>query len=79
MMWGKKGIIGEDLAKTSNIRENFSKSSIFFVRKNFVRGAIVPLLISVIKFYLSTELYGNSVQLGGARKGATFFCIYSWR
>lgn len=38
MMWGKKGIIGEDLAKTSNIRENFSKSSIFFVRKNFVRG-----------------------------------------
>ena len=35
-----------------------------------VGRAIVPLLISVIKFYLNTELYGNSVQLGGARKGA---------
>ena len=40
-----------------------------------MRGAIVPLLISVIKFYLNTELYGNSVQLGGARKGATFFVL----
>ena len=39
----------------------------------------LPLLISVIKFYLSTELYGNSEQVGGARKGATFFCIYSGR
>ena len=38
-----------------------------------MRGAIVPLLISVIKFYLNTELYGNSVQLGSARKGAIFF------